>query len=493
MPRIVERWLGRRGSTPSRLSFRKDGRRATSGLPRRRRRARALAAAVAVDADAVFGPDLRLLLPAAETALAVATTGHVGPRGTTSATGRERSRDEALDDARAAASRRWRRWRPPTPERWTSPSRRRRRRRRRRARPRRTRRAPSRRCSCRPSAPPRGARTGFHRDANDANDANDDSETRGVAAAARAALRQCALRFPPSVTLPHAIGRWPTRARGAPRPLRARLAPPRSPRSSRGMRAATRWTTTRGRSTSWRRSSSACRAATRRRRARRRARRRSSPSTPATRWRRFTARRRRPCHLFAARAAAAAESSSGGTRVTTGTAPRASPRPRTRRPSPSWRTAATRSCLRRRSASSPPRWWAARAPPDARARARARSATLAAVVTSAAPLWVRAVRGRDAPGAGDARRRGGSRRGRRGGGRSSRQGARRDGVGGGGDGRRARVRGRHPGRGDAKAVRRLDGFNVRLPGARARGASRGSPRRSTGASRRGFPARRRRR
>ena len=59
-------------------------------------------------------------------------------------------------------SRRWRRWRPPTPERWTSPSRRRRRRRRRRARPRRTRRAPScRRCSCRPSAPPRGARTGF--------------------------------------------------------------------------------------------------------------------------------------------------------------------------------------------------------------------------------------------------------------------------------------------------------------------------------------------
>jgi alkylation response protein AidB-like acyl-CoA dehydrogenase len=39
---------------------------------------RALAAAVAVDADAVFGPDLRLLCPAAETALAVATKGHVG-------------------------------------------------------------------------------------------------------------------------------------------------------------------------------------------------------------------------------------------------------------------------------------------------------------------------------------------------------------------------------------------------------------------------------
>ena len=36
--------------------------------------------------------------------------------------------------------------------------------------------------------------------------ANDDSETRGVAAAARAALRQCALRFPPSAVLPHALG-----------------------------------------------------------------------------------------------------------------------------------------------------------------------------------------------------------------------------------------------------------------------------------------------
>ena len=103
-------------------------------------------------------------------------------------------------------SRRWRRWRPPTPERWTSPSRRRRRRRRRRARPRRTRRAPSRRCSCRPLCAAARGEDGFHRDANDTNDANDDSETRGVAAAARAALRQCALRFPPSVTLPHAIG-----------------------------------------------------------------------------------------------------------------------------------------------------------------------------------------------------------------------------------------------------------------------------------------------
>ena len=103
VPRIVERCLRAAAEYSEPSLFEKTD---AARLPDFRGVAaalRALAAAVAVDADAVFGPDLRLLLPAAETALAVATTGHVGPRGTTSATGRERSRDEALDDARAAA------------------------------------------------------------------------------------------------------------------------------------------------------------------------------------------------------------------------------------------------------------------------------------------------------------------------------------------------------------------------------------------------------
>ena len=64
--------------------------------------------------------------------------------------------------------------------------------------------------------------------------------------------------------------------------------------------------------------------------------------------------------------------------MTTGTAPRASPRPRTRRPSPSWRTAiATRSCLRETLRGSPPRWWAARAPPRARGAPRGLAALAA--------------------------------------------------------------------------------------------------------------------
>jgi len=162
---------------------------------------RALAAAVAVDADAVFGPDLRLLLPAAETALAVATTGHVGPRGIS-----KNSRDEALDDARAAAfealealaSTHSGALDEPVPAAAAAAA----------AAGASAKDAP--RTIAAMLLPPLCAAArgedGFHRDANDANDANDDSETRGVAAAARAALRQCALRFPPSVTLPHAIG-----------------------------------------------------------------------------------------------------------------------------------------------------------------------------------------------------------------------------------------------------------------------------------------------
>jgi len=162
---------------------------------------RALAAAVAVDADAVFGPDLRLLLPAAETALAVATNGHVGPRGIS-----KNSRDEALDDARAAAfealealaSTHSGALDEPVPAAAAAAA----------AAGASAKDAP--RTIAAMLLPPLCAAArgedGFHRDANDANDANDDSETRGVAAAARAALRQCALRFPPSVTLPHAIG-----------------------------------------------------------------------------------------------------------------------------------------------------------------------------------------------------------------------------------------------------------------------------------------------
>ena len=206
VPRIVERCLRAAAEYSEPSLFEKTD---AARLPDFRGVAaalRALAAAVAVDADAVFGPDLRLLLPAAETALAVATTGHVGPRGTTSATGRERSRDEALDDARAAAfealealaSTHSGALDEPVPAAAAAAA----------AAGASAKDAP--RTIAAMLLPPLCAAArgedGFHRDANDANDANDDSETRGVAAAARAALRQCALRFPPSVTLPHAIG-----------------------------------------------------------------------------------------------------------------------------------------------------------------------------------------------------------------------------------------------------------------------------------------------
>ena len=206
VPRIVERCLRAAAEYSEPSLFEKTD---AARLPDFRGVAaalRALAAAVAVDADAVFGPDLRLLLPAAETALAVATTGHVGPRGTTSATGRERSRDEALDDARAAAfealealaSTHSGALDEPVPAAAAAAA----------AAGASAKDAP--RTIAAMLLPPLCAAArgedGFHRDANDANDANDDSETRGVAAAARAALRQCALRFPPSVTLPHALG-----------------------------------------------------------------------------------------------------------------------------------------------------------------------------------------------------------------------------------------------------------------------------------------------
>jgi hypothetical protein len=206
VPRIVERCLRAAAEYSEPSLFEKTD---AARLPDFRGVAaalRALAAAVAVDADAVFGPDLRLLMPAAETALAVATTGHVGPRGTTSATGRERSRDEALDDARAAAfealealaSTHSGALDEPVPAAAAAAA----------AAGASAKDAP--RTIAAMLLPPLCAAArgedGFHRDANDANDANDDSETRGVAAAARAALRQCALRFPPSVTLPHALG-----------------------------------------------------------------------------------------------------------------------------------------------------------------------------------------------------------------------------------------------------------------------------------------------
>ena len=280
------------------------------------------------------------------------------------------------------------------------------------ARPRPTRRAPSRRCSCRPSAPPRRARSPRRERANDATRA-----TRRRAPSrrrARAALRQCALRFPPSVTLPPRSVRWPTRARGgaAPSSRRAR-------RVRRGRRCARDAVDDDARA---KHVLAALQLGVQ-----------SGDAATAR------AAARAAAHLteHAGHALASLHGGDGvpavrrrpfggggveqrqGTRVTTGTAPRASPRPRTRRPSPSWRTAATRSCLGDAPRSSPPRWWAARRP--RRARARARGALVFSPQHHLGGLWVAPYAGRDAPGAGDARRRGGSRRGRRGGGRSSRR------------------------------------------------------------------------
>jgi hypothetical protein len=157
---------------------------------------RALAAAVAVDADAVFGHDLQLLYPAAETTLAVATRGYVGNDNRVVANADQ----DLIDDARAAAFEALEALvsthsgaldepvpsvaaaaaatgvsashAPPTIAAMLLPP----------------------LCA---AARDDGAPPGF---------GNDDSETVGVAAAARAALRQCALRFPPSVVLPQVLG-----------------------------------------------------------------------------------------------------------------------------------------------------------------------------------------------------------------------------------------------------------------------------------------------
>ena len=171
---------------------------------------RALAAAVAVDADAVFGPDLRLLCPAAETALAVATKGHVGGNNDDIYDIESLdSMDEDLDDARAAAfealealaSTHSGALDEPVPAAAAAAA----------AAGASAKDAP--RTIAAMLLPPlcaaaRGEDAVSSRREKDKGtfDATDDSETRGVAAAARAALRQCALRFPPSAVLPHALG-----------------------------------------------------------------------------------------------------------------------------------------------------------------------------------------------------------------------------------------------------------------------------------------------
>ena len=243
VPRIVERCLRAAAEYSEPSLFEKTD---AARLPDFRGVAaalRALAAAVAVDADAVFGPDLRLLLPAAETALAVATTGHVGPRGTTSATGRERSRDEALDDARAAAFEALEALASTHSGALDEP-------------------VPAAAAAAAAGASAKDApRTiaamllpplcaaarggdGFHRDANDANDANDDSEDarrRGGGARGVAAVRASVPPVGDSATRDRSGGR---RGRAGRRALCGRAR--RVRRGRRGC-APTRWTTTRGR------------------------------------------------------------------------------------------------------------------------------------------------------------------------------------------------------------------------------------------------------
>ena len=205
VPRIVERCL-RAAAEYSEITFVS----LESGGARRERdfrgvaaALRALAAAVAVDADAVFGPDLRLLCPAAETALAAATRGHVA------AVGPEDQTEEgsaALDDARAAAFEALEALAAthsgaldePVPAAAAAAA----------AAGASAEDAP--RTIAAMLLPPlcaaaRGEERLTAASATSVS-ANDDSETRGAAAAARAALRQCALRFPPSAVLPHALG-----------------------------------------------------------------------------------------------------------------------------------------------------------------------------------------------------------------------------------------------------------------------------------------------
>ena len=215
VPRIIERclqaaveyseWRVRDLETPSPKRAEEEKRRDFSGVAAA---LRALAAAVAVDADAVFGPDLRLLCPTAETALAVATRGHAdaagpehgeGPAGTAGGV----ARAEARDDARAAAfealealaSTHSGALDEPIPAAAAAAA----------AAGASAKDAP--RTIAAMLLPPLcAAARDESATAGAIRDANDDSETRGVAAAARAALRQCALRFPPSVVLPHALG-----------------------------------------------------------------------------------------------------------------------------------------------------------------------------------------------------------------------------------------------------------------------------------------------
>ena len=155
---------------------------------------RALAAAVSVDADAVFGDDLALLYPAAETTLAVATRGYVGSDVRVVADADQ----DMIDDTRAAAfealealaSTHSGALDEPVPSIAAA--------------------AAAAGVSAK-SAPPTIAAMLLPplylaaRGDGSNHFGNDDSETRGVAAAARAALRQCALRFPPSVVLPHVL------------------------------------------------------------------------------------------------------------------------------------------------------------------------------------------------------------------------------------------------------------------------------------------------
>ena len=207
VPRIIERCLQAAVEYSKRIQTKSDQ---TAGRMIRDHRGvaaalRALAAAVAVDADAVFGPDLRLLCPAAETALAVATRGHAGG-GSDIYDIADEDLDEDLDDARAAAfealealaSTHSGALDEPVPAAAAAAA----------AAGASAKDAP--RTIAAMLLPPlcaaaRGEDAVSSRRYKE-HDATDDSETRGVAAAARAALRQCALRFPPSAVLPHALG-----------------------------------------------------------------------------------------------------------------------------------------------------------------------------------------------------------------------------------------------------------------------------------------------
>ena len=366
VPRIIERCLHAAMEYSKRIQTKSDQ---TAGRMIRDHRGvaaalRALAAAVAVDADAVFGPDLRLLCPAAETALAVATRGHVGG-GSDVYDIADEDLDEDLDDARAAAfealealaSTHSGALDEPVPAAAAAAA----------AAGASAKDAP--RTIAAMLLPPlcaaaRGEDAVSSRRYKE-HDATDDSETRGVAAAARAALRQCALRFPPSAVLPHALG--PVADAGA-----RGVAPSAGALGAFAVVVEGCAHDVVDDEASVKQVLTALRlgveSATRRRRARRRRRRRSSPSTRATRWRRSTARRRHRCCASRLRRRSRRRRRNVCSPTETW---RASREPRTRRPSPLWRTAATRRCTRRRSALSPPRWWAARAPRDARARARA--------------------------------------------------------------------------------------------------------------------------